>query len=405
VYWLPDLTPASGGVGSKSSSYSEKPPHECGQLPFWRTVVSEQWAAKYRALIEAVPDAMVVVDDSGAIVLLNVQAERQFGYRHDELVGKKVTTIIPQGFAERLIADEARSPTEALSQQIGTGIELSGRRKDGSDFPLEVMLSPSLIGAEGSWVTAAIRNITNRKDAEEQLFRKVEELKRSNDELEQFAYVASHDLQEPLRMVASFTQLLAERYKGQLDDEAHEFIAYAVDGANRMKGLIEALLEYSRIGMAGRVFHEESAEGALKQALENLYAPIRECGAEVTHDFLPAINMDNSHLVQLFQNLIGNAIKYRNTESPHVHISAARHLEREWLFSVRDNGIGIETEYFDRIFVIFQRLHGRQEFAGTGIGLSICKKIVEQYGGKIWVESDYGKGATFFFTVPTKDVG
>ena len=208
---------------------------------------SKEAGAKYRGLLEAAPDAIVVVDKGGEIVLLNVQAEKQFGYRRDELLRQKVKNIIPEGFAERLIADGTRSAVEALAQQIGTGIELSGRRKDGSEFPIEIMLSP-LENAAGILVTAAIRDITTRKAADKHLLQKIAELKRSNEELAQFAYVASHDLQEPLRMVASYTQLLAKRYKGRLDADADEFIAFAVDGSNRMQGLIQDLLTYSRAG-------------------------------------------------------------------------------------------------------------------------------------------------------------
>jgi PAS domain S-box-containing protein len=231
---------------------------------------------RYRGLLEAAPDAMVVVNH-GEIVLLNVQAEKQFGYRRDELVGQKVKNIIPEGFAERLIADGTRSAAEALAQQIGTGIELRGRRKDGSEFPIEIMLSP-LESAEGILVTAAIRDITERKKSEGHLVKAVGELKRSNDELQQLAYVSSHDLQEPLRMVASYTQLLAKRYKGRLDSDADEFIAYAVDGCNRMQGLIQDLLAYSRTGTKGKALREVSGDDALKEALTNLRTTIGESG-------------------------------------------------------------------------------------------------------------------------------
>jgi PAS domain S-box-containing protein len=355
--------------------------------------------AKYRGLLEAAPDAMVVVNQNGEIILLNVQAEKQFGYRRDELVGQKVKSIIPEGFAERLLSDGLRSVDDALAQQIGTGIELTGRRKDGGGFPIEIMLSP-LESAQGILVTAAIRDITERKRSEEHLIKAVDELKRSNDELQQFAYVASHDLQEPLRMVASYTQLLAQRYKGRLDSDADEFIAFAVDGSNRMQGLIKDLLAYSRAGANGKALREISSENALKEALTNLRATIEESGAVVTHDSLPAIITDDTQLAQVFQNLIGNAIKYRSAQVPHVHISATKTGGNEWIFSVRDNGLGIDPQYFERIFILFQRLHGREEFKGTGIGLAICKKTLERLGGRIWVESQPEKGSTFCFALP-----
>jgi PAS domain S-box-containing protein len=358
-----------------------------------------QMEGRYRGLLEAAPDAMVVVSQAGNIVLLNVQAEKQFGYSRDELVGQKVTNIIPEGFAERLIADDLRSAADALAQQIGTGIELIARRKNRTEFPIEIMLSP-LESAEGTLVTAAIRNITERKKAEQHLVKTVGELKRSNDELEQFAYVASHDLQEPLRMVASYTQLLAQRYKGQLDSDADEFIAYAVDGSTRMQGLIQDLLAYSRAGANGKELHEVSSGDALKEALTNLRGTIKENRAVVTHGPLPAITTDSMQLVQVFQNLIGNAIKYHSARLPLVHVSAAKNGGGEWIFSVRDNGLGIEPQYFERIFVLFQRLHGREEFKGTGIGLAVCKKMVEQLGGRIWLESQPGEGSTFHFALP-----
>jgi PAS domain S-box-containing protein len=363
---------------------------------------SKESGAKYRALLEAAPDAMVVVNVGGEMVLLNLQAEKQFGYSRHELVGQQVKNIIPQGFAERLIADGTRSAAEALAQQIGTGIELSGRRKDGSEFPIEIMLSP-LESSEGILVTAAIRDVTERNKSEEHLVKTVGELKRSNEELQQFAYVSSHDLQEPLRMVASYTQLLAKRYTGRLDSDADEFIAFAVDGCNRMQGLIQDLLAYSRAGTNGKVLCEVSAEDALQQALTNLRITIEQSGAVVSHDSLPAIKTDETQLTQVFQNLIGNAIKYRSAEVPRVHISATKNGENEWVFSVRDNGMGIDPEYFERIFILFQRLHGRNEFEGTGIGLAICKKVLERLGGRIWVESQLEKGSTFYFALPERD--
>jgi len=357
-----------------------------------------QMEGRYRGLLEAAPDAMVVVNQGGEIVLLNVQAEKKFGYHRDELVGQKVKNIIPEGFAERLVADALRSVEDALAQQIGTGIELTGRRKDGSEFPIELMLSP-LESAEGILVTAAVRDITVRKQADAHLLNKVEELKRSNEELGQFAYIASHDLQEPLRMVASYTQLLSRRYKGKLDSDADEFIAFAVDGASRMQRLIQDLLAYSRVGTKGRDLLDISSEKALLSALINLRGAIEESGAQVTHDPLPAVLADEMQLVQLFQNLVGNAIKYQSSGVPCVHITAAKIGAKKWTFSVKDNGLGIDPQYFEKIFGMFQRLHKREEFAGTGIGLAICKKIVERHGGSISVESQPGQGSTFRFAL------
>jgi PAS domain S-box-containing protein len=391
-----------GGDGSYHQFLSRVVPirNPEGKVLRWfgtNTDISEakESEAKYRGLLEAAPDAMVVVNQGGEIVLLNAQAEKRFGYQRDELVGQKVKNIIPEGFAERLIADGTRGAAEALAQQIGTGIELIARRKNGSEFPIELMLSP-LESTEGILVTAAIRDITTRKSEERHLVNKVEELNRSNEELGQFAYIASHDLQEPLRMVASYTQLLSKRYKGKLDSDADEFIAFAVDGAARMQRLIQDLLAYSRVGTKGQELRDTSSEDAFQQALINLRSAVKESGAVVTHDSLPMVLADEMQLVQLFQNLIGNAIKYQKVGIPQVHI-AATNGETRWTFSITDNGLGIDSQYFDKIFGMFQRLHKREEYAGTGIGLAICKKIVERHGGRIWVESRLGQGSTFRF--------
>jgi PAS domain S-box-containing protein len=355
-----------------------------------------QMEGRYRGLLEAAPDAMVVVNQAGEIVLLNLQAEKQFGYSRDELLGQKVTNLIPEGFAERIVADGRRSAADALAQQIGTGIELTARRKDGSEFPIEMMLSP-LENADGILVTAAIRDISVRRAAATDLVNKVEELSRSNEELGHFAYVASHDLQEPLRMVASYLQLLSRRYKGRLDTEADEFIDFAVDGAGRMQRLIQDLLAFSRVGTTGRALTPTSSEAALARALVNLRSALNETGALVTHDPLPTVLADEMQLAQLFQNLVGNAIKYQRAEVPLVHVSAARNKGKRWVFAVRDNGLGIAPQYFEKIFGMFQRLHKRDEFDGTGIGLAICKKIVERHGGLISVDSQSGEGSTFRF--------
>jgi len=225
------------------------------------------------------------------------------------------------------------------------------------------------------------------------------ELARSNTELEQFAYVASHDLQEPLRMITGYTNLLAKRYKDKLDKDANEFISFAVDGAKRMHCLINDLLTYSRVGTRPKEFTPVHCETVLAKTLLGLHVALQECGATVTHEPLPTLMGDETQLGQLFQNLVGNGIKYRNSKRPEVYISCRRD-SGNWLFAVKDNGIGIDPQYAERIFLIFQRLHTREEYAGTGIGLAVCKKIVERHSGRIWVESELGKGATFFFTLP-----
>lgn len=241
--------------------------------------------------------------------------------------------------------------------------------------------------------------VAERRRIEEALAQRTEDLARSNTELEQFAYMASHDLQEPLRMVSSYTQLLAQRYRGKLDADADEFIAYAVDGARRMQRLIEDLLAYSRVDRDGKGFEPTACEAVFDRALASLRVVVDESDAVVTHEALPTVAANGSQLYQLFQNLIGNAIKFRGQEPPRVHVAAQRKVDG-WLFSVRDNGIGIAPEHAERIFVMFQRLHTRGEYPGTGMGLAMCKKIVENHGGRIWVESEPGKGATFYFTIP-----
>jgi PAS domain S-box-containing protein len=366
--------------------------------------LSTELGSTYRKWLEAAPDAIVVVNQREDIVLLNLRAEKHFGYPRGELVGQKVETIIPKGIAERLCAEGLRSEQDQRAPCMGANIELTGRKKSGSTFPLELSLSP-LKCSEEVLVTAVIRDITMRRAEEAQrlkLLQAVDELKRSNEELAQFASVASHDLQEPLRMVASYTQILSRRYKGKLDADADEFIAFAVDGAARMQRLIQNLLAYSRVGTKLSDLPDSSSEEALQRALLNLRGAIQESGAQVTHDPLPTVKADETQLTQVFQNLVGNAIKYHSTAAPLVHISANTIGEAKWVFSVKDNGPGIESQHLERIFGMFERLHRREEFAGSGIGLAICKRIVERHGGNISVESHPGKGSTFRFALATR---
>ena len=289
----------------------------------------------------------------------------------------------------RLDRDQVYAPIDRLIWMVG-GIGLL------------VILPLTGYGIWVSWELGREKN--DLVEARQKLEESVSELGRSNADLQQFAYVASHDLQEPLRMVSSYTQLIARRYKGKLDADAEEFIAFAVDGANRMQRLILDLLAYSRVNTAGRQFEPTAMETVLKAALNNLTDAVKESQAIITHDPLPAVMGDDKQLAQLFQNLLSNAVKFGGAQPPRIHISA-KQTDGEWLFSVRDHGIGLDPQYADRIFVIFQRLHTREEYPGTGIGLAICKKIVERHGGRIWVESELGKGATFYFTMRDEEPG
>jgi light-regulated signal transduction histidine kinase (bacteriophytochrome) len=240
-------------------------------------------------------------------------------------------------------------------------------------------------------IAATERDISERKKAE--LY-----LRRSNDDLQQFANVASHDLQEPLRMIVSYLQLIEQRYKGRLDKDADDFINFAVDGGTRMQGLINGLLAFSRVESRSKPREQVDTEAIIKDTLGNLEVIIAEHKADVTYDPLPSVMFDSSQLLQIFQNLIVNAIKFKGEEAPRIHVSAEK-KGREWVFSVKDNGIGIDHQYKDKVFILFHRLSG-VKYGGSGVGLSVCKRIVERHGGRIWFESESGKGTTFYFTVP-----
>ncbi len=353
-------------------------------------------------LIATMQDGCSVLDLHGVHIDVNPAFCGMTGFTREELIGAgpphpywppECLAEITQAF-RRTLCDETHN------------FELTFMRKNGERFPILVS-SACIRDAQGQIVNyfATIKDITERKRAEEILVQSARELTRSNAELEGFAYAASHDLQEPLRMVASFVGLLKERYQGQLDADADEFIAFAVDGAKRMQRLIDDLLEYSRVATRGQPPAPTDAAAALDEALWNLGLAIEEAGATVTHDPLPTVRADPTQLMQLLQNLIGNALKFGSSEPPRVHVSARETFEvsetsKVWEFSVRDNGIGIDPQYHDRIFGVFQRLHTRTEYPGTGIGLAICKKIVERHGGRMWVASQEGQGSTFYFTLP-----
>jgi len=352
-------------------------------------------AARYaRNLLETSLDALVTISAEGKITDVNTATEKITGTSRERLIGSD--------FADYFTEPEmARAGYLKVFEQ-GQVMDYPLAIRHTSGAITEVLYNASVYRNEQGKVLgvfAAARDITARKRAEDKLLGVLAELERSNNDLEQFASIASHDLQEPLRMVASYTQLLAERYEGQLDEKAKKYIAYAVDGAIRMQRLVNDLLAYSRIGTRGNPIETTGSDSLLGEAIRNLATTIEESKAIVTNEELPMVRADASQLVQVFQNLLANAIKFRGEDFPHIHVSA-QDEGCAWVFSVRDNGIGIDRQDAERIFVIFQRLHTRQEYPGTGIGLAVCKRIVERHGGKIWFESEPGKGSTFFFTVP-----
>ena len=336
-----------------------------------------------------------VVD--GRFVRVNRSLCDILGYPEEQLLGMSVKDVSHP---------EDRDLTDLQRSRIYAGEIESARfdkryvRADGSvvwcDLAIALVRTPD---GKPQYEIAVFDDVTERKESDAALRTAHEELKRSNAELEQFAYVASHDLQEPLRMVSSYTQLLVRRYGERLDGDAREFTAYIVDGAARMKQLIEDLLAYSRVGTKGKEFKPVPVEAALRRAMVNLRAAIEESGASVTYEALPVVQGDDTQIAQLFQNLIGNALKFRSASVPRIQVSSFQ-KENEWEIVVSDNGIGIEPQYFERIFMVFQRLHNKGEYPGTGIGLAICKKVVERHGGRIWVESTPGEASAFHFTLP-----
>ncbi len=354
--------------------------------------------AQLEALVHSAMDAILTVDEEQSIVMFNATAEKMFRCSPAEALGQPIERFIPQRFRDAHSTHvrkfgEAGVTTRTMNKP-GT---LRALRADGEEFPMEASISRTQVGGRMLF-TVIVRDITERDRAEKKLAANMAELARSNADLEQFAYVASHDLQEPLRMVAAYTQLLAERYRGKLDENAEKYLGYASEGALRMQSLIQDLLMFSRVGRNGGACGHVDCEAAMEEVLLSLGPAIHESGAVITHGTLPAVWADRSRMTQILQNLIGNAIKFRGKEAPAISVQAERTGDH-WLFRVSDNGIGIPPEHAENVFVVFQRLHPRTEYPGNGIGLAICKKIIERCGGKIWVESQVGRGSTFKFTM------
>jgi PAS domain S-box-containing protein len=384
---------------------------------------SEQALAQLVEIVKSSDDAILSLSSEGIVMSWNAGAERIYGYRAEEIIGRPISVTVPP---ERV--EELKGLLEKLKRgQRLENFETLRLRKDGKPFFASLTLSP-MKDADGEVrsIAAIVRDTTKRKMSEAKLQILAGELEQRNQELQQFAYVASHDLKEPLRTIASFTQLLSKRYRDKLDRDANDFIGYIVSAAARMQALIDDLLTYSRLGRENRPLAPADLEVVLREVIGNLSATLRESGAVVTHDPLPTLLADSTQMTQLLQNLIENALKFHGKEPSRIHISAKERgtfrasgpeaqiatdgdLEAdtpqpgdEWLFSVQDNGIGIDPQHGKRIFLIFQRLHTQDEYPGTGVGLAICKKIVERHGGRIWVASKPGNGTTFYFTIPNR---
>ncbi len=357
---------------------------------------------KYRELVQNANSIILRMDPQGVITFVNEFAQEFFGYPEADIVGRNiVSTIVPA-------TDTAGHDLAAMIVAIGqhperfTNNENENVKRNGERAWI-AWTNRGIVDDKGaiSEILCVGNDITARKEAEALLAKKTTELERSNADLEQFAYIVSHDLQSPLVVVAGFADLLARRCQGKLDDKAEEFITHIQAGVKRLQHLINDLLDYSRVATRGKEFAPVDCNAVLEQVLTDLSLLMQEKGAAVTYDHLPTVMADASQLGRVFQNLIGNALKFCREEAPQVQIGAERG-DQEWRFRVRDNGIGIPAKDFDRIFMMFERLHDQSEYPGTGIGLAICQKIVERHGGRIWLESEPGVGSTFWFTIPDR---
>lgn len=363
---------------------------------------------KLRCVLEAAPDGMVMCHENGDIALVNSRLESLFHYSRHELLGRQIDAIIPAW----KLSTPADAQHGAYNDGVVHGRELTGVRRDGTTFPVEISLN-SFEDLDGTLLITAIRDVSDRKRVDEEIRnlnaelekrvqRRTEELVRSNEELAQFAYAASHDIQEPMRVVSLYAQLLASRLRGQLQADATQYLGYISENAKRMQDVVKDVLALSRLDSQGdEHFSKVDCNIALNEALANLEQKIVDAHAKILSDRLPVVCGDGLQITRVFQNLIGNAITYRSEADPEIRIKLDA-TESEWRLSVEDNGIGIALEYHEIVFGLFKRLHSRSEHPGTGLGLAICKKIVTHHGGRIWVESEPGSGSAFRFTLPRR---
>lgn len=351
---------------------------------------------KFQALLESAPDAMVIVNKTGQIVLVNSQAEKVFGYERFELLGKLIEILIPDRFKKFHPAQRQNYIINPKVREMASGLELFGLRKNGNEFPAEISLAP-IETEEGLLVAAAIRDVSEKQKTIKKLDQYVKNLEISNRELEQFAYVASHDLQEPLRNINNYINLLEKKFPSDSDEK--EYFTIIKNLAKKMRILISDLLNYSLVGK-NRSTEKVDFNKILKEVIKDMDLTILENNATISFSGLPVIETTPTEIRQLFQNFISNALKFKKSNtSPVINISCVEKI-KEWVFAIQDNGIGIDEEYTPKLFQLFQRAHSVSQYPGTGLGLAICKKIVELNHGKIWVESKVGIGSTFFFTFP-----
>lgn len=354
---------------------------------------------QHLTMLESLPDATVIMDSHGKIVFVNKQTEILFGYPRDEMLGELVEMLLPHRSRDSHVGQRNRFMVTPRVRPMGRGLDLYGMRKDGSEFPVEIQLGP-MQTADGLLVLSSLRDISERKAAEAKIQRLNDELARSNVELDQFAAIAAHDLQEPLRVISSYTTLLQMRLDDKLDDKCREFMGTVIKGTKRMSDLIRAILDYSKVGHHGLKSEVVDSAAVARTAVENLESQIASVNGSVVIGGLPAIVADPVLIVQLLQNLVNNGIKFRSKDRAPAITIAARETEHEWVFSVADNGIGIRAEDTARIFALFQRVHAAAEYPGAGIGLATCTRIAERHGGRLWVESTVDVGTTFFFSFP-----